>query len=294
MGDTALTGRAHWLIAFAHTRLSRNDASRTAALRAAALARQAGDAHGLANALNVLSFSCTDIAERLAVLHQAAAAFERAGYVYGRMLVLGNLSITFAELGLWRHACRLGEQCMALAERIGARLNLALEMGAVLMWQIELGDVAGARARWPAYDALVSALDEPVTGNDRELWAAELVAGRGHSAGALKRLRAFLRQVRTTTPASSCTCRSRWPGRCCCGATPRRPCAPRGAASRCCANAASPAPASARARTSGGGTAARWRPTAVTTRPGPRCSTPTACCWSRCATCATKACAAAT
>ena len=128
-----------------------------------ALARQAGDAYGLANALNVLSFSCTDIAERLGVLRQAAAAFERAGYVFGRMVVLGNLSITFAELGLWRHACRLGEQCMALAKRMGARLNRTLEMGAVLKWQLDLGDLASARARWPAYDALVNSLDEPVT-----------------------------------------------------------------------------------------------------------------------------------
>ena len=193
-------GRAHWLIAFAHTRLSRNDASRSAALQAVALARQAGDAYGLANALNVLSFSCSDIAERLGVLRQAAAAFERAGYVYGRMLVLGNLSITFAELGLWRHACRLGEQCMALAERMGAPLNRTLEMGAVLKWQLDLGDLAGARARWPAYDALVGSLDEPVTRNDRELFAAELSAAEGDTAGALKRLRAFLRQVRTHNP----------------------------------------------------------------------------------------------
>ena len=199
-GDVAGIGRAHWLIAFANTRLSRTEASRTAALRAVALARQAGDALGLAYALNVLSFSCSDIAERLALLRQAAAAFERAGYVYGRMLVLGNLSLTFADLGLWRHACRLGEQCMALAERIGARLNLALEMGAAMMWQIELGDLAGVRARWAAYDALVSTLDEPVTGHDRELWAAELSAAEGDRAGALKRLRAFLRRVRMHNP----------------------------------------------------------------------------------------------
>ena len=97
------------------------------------------------------------------MLRQAAAAFERAGYVFGRMLVLGNLSITFAELGLWRHACRLGEQCMALAERMGAPLNRTLEMGAVLKWQLDLGDLAGVRAGWPAYDALVDSLDEPVT-----------------------------------------------------------------------------------------------------------------------------------
>ena len=200
LADVQGSGRAHWLIAFAQTRLSNNAASRTAALNAAALARQAGDGLGLANALNVLSFSCTDIAERLHVLRQAAQAFERAGNQFGRSMVLGNLSLTFAELGLWRHACRLGEQCMSIAERIGARLNLALEMGAVLKWQVDLGDLAGARTRWSAYDALVNSLDEPVTGNDRELWAAELQVAEGDTAGALKRLRTFLRQVRKHNP----------------------------------------------------------------------------------------------
>ena len=200
LGDTAGQGRAQWLTAFAYTRLSRNDASRNAARQAVALARQAGDAYGLANALNVLSFSCSDIAERLDVVRQAEAAFERAGYAFGRMAVLGNLSITFAELGLWRHACRLGEQCMAVSERMGAPLNLSLEMGAVLKWQLDLGNLPGARAGWPAYDALVDSLDEPVTRNDRELFAAELSAAEGDIAGALKRLRAFLRQVRTHNP----------------------------------------------------------------------------------------------
>ena len=199
-GDRSGTARAQWLVAFACTRLSRNEDSRKAALQAAALAREAGDAYGLANALNVLSFSCTDIAERLQVLRQAEAAFERAGYLFGRMVVLGNLSLTFAELGLWRHACRLGEQCMGWAERSGARLNLALEMGAVMMWQLELGDLAGARARWATYDALVDALDEPVTRADRELWAAELEAAEGKRSAALRRLRAFLRQVRSGNP----------------------------------------------------------------------------------------------
>ena len=109
-GDIVGTGRAHWVEAFAQTRLSDNQASRAAAQRAVALARQAGDEQGLANALNVLSFSSKDIAERMALLTQAAQAFERSGYAFGRMMVVGNLSIAFAELGLWRHACRLGEQ----------------------------------------------------------------------------------------------------------------------------------------------------------------------------------------
>ena len=200
VGDKVQQGRAHWVEAFAQTRLSQNEASRVAAQRAVALARQTGDELGLANALNVLSFSCKDIAERLVVLQQAAQAFDRAGYAFGRMLVIGNLSLTFAELGLWRTASRLGEDCVVAAEHMGARLNQALEFGAILMWKIALGDVAGARASWPAYDALVTSLNEPVTSNDREIWASALALAEGDAAAAEKRLRGFLRQVRANNP----------------------------------------------------------------------------------------------
>ena len=199
-GDTVGLGRTQWLIAFAQTRLSRNEASRTAAQRAVELARRAGDGYCLANALNVLSFSCTDMAERMALLQQAAQAFERSGYADGRRLVIGNLALAFAELGLWRHACRLREQCMALADGMGATLNLALETGAVLMWKVTLGDLAGAQAMQPACDAMVTALDEPMTRGDRELWASALALAEGDTAGAAKRLRAFLRRIRTANP----------------------------------------------------------------------------------------------
>ncbi len=199
-GDTVHLGRAHWIMAFAHTRRSDNEASRRAAQRALELARQCGDGYGLANALNVLSFSCQDVAERLALLQQAAMAFERAGHVYGRMLVVGNLSLTFGELGLWRRACRLGEQCIAWAEAMGAGLNQALEAGVVLSWRLQLGERAEVRARWPAYDALVSALDEPLTHSDRAQWRVALALAEGDVDGALQQLRKRLREVRVANP----------------------------------------------------------------------------------------------
>ena len=200
VGDTLHQGRAHWVEAFAYTRLSQNDASREAAHKAEVLARQAGDEYGLANALNVQSFSCTDIAERLEVVRQAAQAFGRCGYVYGQMLVLGNLSLAFAELGLWRSACRFGGLCVVAAERMGARLNQALEAGIILTWQIKMGDVASARASWPGYDALVTSLGEPVTGDDREMWAGILAMAEGDNLAAVERLSSFLRHVRASNP----------------------------------------------------------------------------------------------
>ena len=199
-GDVLQQGRAHWVEAFAHTRLSQNEASRAAARQAEALARQSGDEVGLANALNVQSFSCADVAGRLVLLQQAGQAFERAGYVYGRQSVLGNLSLAFAELGLWRTAIRHGQQFVAAARRMGARFDNARESGVMLCWQIKLGDVAGARASWPAYDALVAPLNESVSSDDREMWASALAMAEGDTAAAAKRLGSFLRHVRANNP----------------------------------------------------------------------------------------------
>ena len=199
-GDVVGQARSHWILAFAQTRLSRNEASRNAALRAVALARQAGDDYGLANALNVLSFSCTDIAERLALLQQAAAAFERCGHAFGRAQVVGNVSLAMADLGLYRSACRLGEECIAMCDAMAARQNQTAELGVVMLWKITLGELAGVRQRWAAYDALVSALDEDNTGTNRELIAATLAQAEGDLAGAARGLRSLLRRVRTHNP----------------------------------------------------------------------------------------------
>ncbi|HEU5294514.1 MAG TPA: hypothetical protein VFU71_06985, partial [Burkholderiaceae bacterium] len=69
--DTVSLGRAHWLIAIAHSRGIHEAASRRAAEHAAELARGSGDLYGLAQALNVLSFTCKDIAERIDLLQRA-------------------------------------------------------------------------------------------------------------------------------------------------------------------------------------------------------------------------------
>ena len=194
-GDTLGVGRAHWVVAFAHSRLAQGAPSRAAAQRAAELARETGDEQGLANALNVLSFGCTDIAERIAVLQQGAQACERSGYAYGRALVKSNLSLAFAELGLYRHACRLGEELMVQSERAGARQALAFQMSSLIGWKSALGEAQSARARWTEYDALVTALDEPATRNLRWLDGSALALAEGDSATAVKGLRAALREL---------------------------------------------------------------------------------------------------
>ncbi len=85
---------------------------------AVALARSSGDEPGLANALNVLSLSSHDIAERLDLLRQSEQILERTGNLFGRMVVIGNLSLAFAELGLFRLACRQGALCAGMADYV--------------------------------------------------------------------------------------------------------------------------------------------------------------------------------
>jgi signal transduction histidine kinase/CheY-like chemotaxis protein/tetratricopeptide (TPR) repeat protein len=200
VGDDVGAGRAHWVIAFAQSRLAQDTASQASAQRAAMLARTTGDTEGLGNALNVLAFGCKDIAERIAVLQQAAQAYDRAGVVLGATLVKGNLSLAFAELGLYRRACRLGEEVVSLAGRIGAWQNQVLQLGGVLLWRLALGDVAAVRAAWAQYEAQGGAQGDAIISAVQVLLASALDVAEGKPAVAVRRLRAGLRAGLGTAP----------------------------------------------------------------------------------------------
>jgi signal transduction histidine kinase/putative methionine-R-sulfoxide reductase with GAF domain/ActR/RegA family two-component response regulator len=198
LGDDVGLGRAHWLLGFAWSRLGQDDRSRKAASRAIDLARRTGDALGLGNALNVASFSCSDIAERISIQQQAAQAYERANDAFGRSVVIGNLSIAYADLGLYRRACRLSEQVLTLCDAMGARQHKALQFGGTIAWTTALGDLDAVRRRWPEYDTLVASLDEPNTRNARALLAGALALAQGDAAAAVRGLSELLAQVRAT------------------------------------------------------------------------------------------------
>jgi signal transduction histidine kinase/DNA-binding response OmpR family regulator/HPt (histidine-containing phosphotransfer) domain-containing protein len=200
IGDLTGLGRSYWIIGFVQSRLARNDASRAAANRAVDLARQSGDTLGMANALNVLSFSCQDIAERLKLLQQAERLFERSGDVFGQLMVLGNLSLSSGELGLSRRAKRLGRRAIELAQRMGARRAMALQYGFVLVWEVVTGEVEQARERWPDYDALVTSLNQPPRFYDRELWASRLEIAEGNVDSAVLRLQACRASANVNNP----------------------------------------------------------------------------------------------
>ena len=128
-GDLVSLGHALWLIAFAQSRRANDAASRQAAERAAELARASGDLLGLGHALNVLTFTCKDIAERIDLLQRAAAAYEGCGDLRGGIIVASNLAAAFAEMGLYRRACRLSNANLGVMDQVGVSLGTAFLTG---------------------------------------------------------------------------------------------------------------------------------------------------------------------
>ena len=196
-GDTVGVGRAHWVIALAQARLANDALSREAAQRAAALARQTGDELGLGNALNVLSFTSTDIAARIALTQQAAQAFERCGDDFGRGLATGNLCLAYAELGLYRHAFRLGDEVVAASRRAGARHAETLQLIGMLSWKIALGDLDAVRRLWPGFEALVTEVNEPSTRRLHAFVAGELALAEGDTATAVALIQGAMQSAGT-------------------------------------------------------------------------------------------------
>ncbi len=197
-GNPVGLGRAYWVMAFAHSNLSQDALSQAAANRALALARQTGDALGLGNALNVLSFSIKDLAERIALLEQTAQAYETSGYVFGRAMVKANLSIACAELGLYRHAARLGEEAGTLFTGMGGSGNRRMRFSGMLAWKLALGDVAGVRASWPEYEALTSTQDAPTLSVMHVRLSSALLLAEGDAARAAAVVRTWLRSGKAT------------------------------------------------------------------------------------------------
>ncbi|MCC6197654.1 MAG: GAF domain-containing protein [Burkholderiales bacterium] len=147
LGETAWEGRAWWCVSAARSGQGRADDSDRAAHRALALARRAGDRHGIGNALNMLTFHQPDIAKTMDLLRQAMAAFEAAGYVERQAVITHNLATRYATLGLNRRALRLYERADAAYRRAS---TTGFGRGTTLWMQGHarhaLGDDAGARS----------------------------------------------------------------------------------------------------------------------------------------------------
>ncbi len=191
--DFVQLGRAHWVIAFAHSNMSQDAQSQVAAQRALALARQTGDAMGAGNALNVLSFSSQDIAERMTLLSQTDQAFESAAYEPGRAMVKANLAIACAELGLYRRAGRLGDEVNTLITNMGGQGSRALQLSGLLAWKLQMGDVDSVHAAWQEYEDMIKSQDSATLGVMWVRLASTLALADGDSAKSVRLLRTWLR-----------------------------------------------------------------------------------------------------
>ncbi|MEI6027293.1 MAG: response regulator [Betaproteobacteria bacterium] len=116
LGDAAHQG--HALRVLAHLKLAEADTPEHRALaeQAVALARQAGDASGLARALITRDQGDDDLAVRVRGLHEAHRVARDAGVIASQAGAEHNLCLTYARLGLWRRARRLMLHSIALRE----------------------------------------------------------------------------------------------------------------------------------------------------------------------------------
>ena len=77
------------------------------ATEALALARQYGDRVAQANAHNVLTFHEPDPAVQLKRYHQALKLYEAAGNIGGPITIIGNMGVSYGEIGLFRRGRRM-------------------------------------------------------------------------------------------------------------------------------------------------------------------------------------------
>jgi GAF domain-containing protein/DNA-binding response OmpR family regulator len=160
-GNIASIGRLYWAQANALTTLGRAEEGHRAAQTALKLCQQAGDQYGIGNALNAYTLINADIAENIRYLQQALQAFEKAGYAERQAVSIGNLSIAYSDLGLYRHSRRLTNATNDMNRGMGAKLGLTYGMGNLVDVETILGDLDSARTHMLEFKALVAFLGDP-------------------------------------------------------------------------------------------------------------------------------------
>jgi PAS domain S-box-containing protein len=169
--DPSNMGRAWWMVGSAYHQLGRVEEACRAAQTALDLCQQCGDQYGLGNALNFFTFTDLDIAERIRHLQQAARAFETAGYMDRQAIVLGNLALVYADLGLYPHARRMIQAGLEMNRQMGAKLALAYALGNLTDLEIRLGNLEAARGHGQEYNELVASLGDPtLTAGSEQGW----------------------------------------------------------------------------------------------------------------------------
>ena len=106
------------------TAMGRIDDANAAVANALALAQQCSDYAGQGQALNMLTFHEPDQAKSMQRYQQALAAFSAGGVVSGKAAVIGNLGITYLNLGLVHRARRLLLESDRMQRELGNKLGI--------------------------------------------------------------------------------------------------------------------------------------------------------------------------
>ncbi len=183
-GDISSIGRLYWAQANAYTTLGRVEEGHRAAQTALKLCQQAGDQYGIGNALNAYTLINVDIAENIRYLQQALQAFEKAGYAERQAISIGNLSIAYSDLGLYRHSRRLTNATIDMNRGMGTNLGLTYGLGNLVDMETVLGDLDAAHIHMLEFKQLVASLGDPRmdTGLAQSLGNLALAEGAPKSA----------------------------------------------------------------------------------------------------------------
>ncbi len=162
LGDNSGAGRAYWALANAQEQLRKMEDSRRSAQSALELCTQAGDHYGIGNAFNALTLFDSDIAERIQHIQQARQAYETAGYIERQTIALGNLGVSYNELGLYSHLYRLQVEVIEKNRVMGAKLALTYSMQGLVEAEINLGLFDEASLHLQELEVLVHDLGDPL------------------------------------------------------------------------------------------------------------------------------------
>ena len=160
-GDLSGAGRASYIMAPSYNVLGFAQKSRHAAQTALELCQQANDQLGIGNALNGLSSTDPDLAERIHHYQQAIQAFEAVGHLERQSTSTGNLGFVYAALGLYTHARRLTRKAFEIDKAIGAKIGMAYWSENLFDTELRMGLIESAREHLNEMGRLAAEFGDP-------------------------------------------------------------------------------------------------------------------------------------
>ncbi|HKP65115.1 MAG TPA: GAF domain-containing protein, partial [Casimicrobiaceae bacterium] len=192
LGDGVGLGHARWVNGLVHLMAGRVDEAREPVSAALESARAAGDFYGIGNALNMLMQFDADHANAMRLGQEAIDAFERAGDVNQRAMMVGNVANFFERLGLYRRARRMQQEVVTVARSSDLRGLLAYALGNQIGCEIKLHEVDAARALLGDFRLQVAGLADAKLESGVEMYTAQVELLTGDCRAAARRLRKSL------------------------------------------------------------------------------------------------------